>query len=234
VLCRLNGSSAANEMSVQNLVALPILFGLIGFVEPCSIGSTLVMIKQIEQRAPGQQIAQTVVFALTRALFIGGAGLSAIALGSVFLGLQKAAWLFLGVVYIALGMLYMRGKAGLLMRSFGPRISRLQSTRGSVMLGLLFGLNIPACAAPLLFALLGAVAAGGTGGATLVSGFVSLALFGLALSLPLVLAVFFAPARRALGRLATLSRRMPFWTGVLFVALGAWSVWFGLFVSLEQ
>lgn len=221
-------------MSVLNLVALPILFGLIGFVEPCSIGSTLVMIRQIEQRTPGQQIAQTVVFAVTRALFIGGAGLLAAALGSVFLGLQKAAWLFLGVVYLALGIVYMRGKAGMLMHSFGPRLSRLQGTRGSVMLGLLFGLNIPACAAPLLFALFGAVAAGGTGGATLVSGFVSLALFGLALSLPLVLAVFFAPARRGLGWLAALSRRMPFWTGVLFVGLGAWSVWFGLFVSLER
>ena len=212
---------------------LPILFGLVGFVEPCSIGSTLVMIKQIEQRTPGQQIAQTVVFAVTRALFIGSAGLLAAALGSVFLGLQKAAWLLLGVVYIALGILYLTGKAGLLMRSFGPRLSRLQSVRGSVMLGLFFGLNIPACAAPLILALLGAAAAGGASGATLVSGFVSLALFGLALSLPLVLAVSFAPARRSLDWLAAQSRRLPFWTGILFVALGAWSVWFGLYVSLE-
>ena len=171
-------------MSALNLVALPILFGLVGFVEPCSIGSTLVMIKQIEQRTPGQQIAQTVVFAVTRALFIGGAGLLAAALGSV-------------------------------------------------MLGLFFGLNIPACAAPLILALLGAAAAGGASGATLVSGFVSLALFGLALSLPLVLAVSFAPARRGQDRLAALSRRLPFWTGILFAALGAWSVWFGLYVSLE-
>ena len=85
-------------MSFLNLVTLPILFGLVGFVEPCSIGSTLVMIKQIEQRTPAQQIAQTVVFAVTRALFIGSAGLLAAALGSVFLGLQKAAWLLLGVV----------------------------------------------------------------------------------------------------------------------------------------
>ena len=222
-----------SEASVLNLVMLPILFGLVGFVEPCSIGSTLVMIKQIEQRTPAQQIVQTLVFAVTRALFIGSAGLLAAAVGSVFLGLQKAAWLLLGAVYIALGLLYMTGKAGGLMRSFGPRLSRLQSGRGSVMLGLFFGLNIPACAAPLILALLGAAAAGGVGGATLVSGFVSLALFGLALSLPLVLAVLFAPARRGLDWLAALSRRLPFWTGLLFVALGTWSVWFGLFVSIE-
>ena len=104
---------------------------------------------------------------------------------------------------------------------------------GSVGLGVLFGLNIPACAAPLLFALLGAAAAGGAAGAPLASGFLALALFGLALSLPLVAAVLFEPARRALDWLASLSRRMPFWTGLLFVSLGLWSIWFGVFVNLK-
>jgi copper chaperone CopZ len=64
-------------------------------------------------------------------------------------------------------------------------------------------------------------------------GFVSLALFGLALSLPLVVAVLFAPARRGLDWLASLTGRVPLWTGVLLIALGLWSVWFGLFVRLE-
>jgi cytochrome c-type biogenesis protein len=208
------------ELSLLNLFALPLLFGLFGFVEPCTIGSTLVMV-------------QTLVFALTRALFIGAAGLLAAAIGSAFLGLQKAAWLLLGLGYIGLGAVYVQGKAGVLMRSLGPNLSRLRSVRGSVMLGLLFGLNIPACAAPLILALLGAAAAGGTTGATLASGFVSLAVFGLALSLPLVVAVFFEPARRGLDWLAALSRRIPLWTGMLLIALGAWSVWFALFVNLQ-
>ena len=221
-------------LSFLNLVALPVLFGLVGFIEPCSIGSTLVVLKQIEQRSARQQITQTLVFAITRALFIGTAGLLAAALGSMFLGLQKAAWLVLGVFYVALGILYLRGKSGALMRSVGPRLSRLRGARGSVMLGLLFGLNIPACAAPLLLALLAAAAAGSASGATLVGGFVSLAVFGLALSLPLVVAVFFAPARRGLNWLAAQSGRVPLWTGALLILLGAWSIWFGLFVTLEK
>ncbi|HUG25494.1 cytochrome c biogenesis protein CcdA [Piscinibacter sp.] len=209
------------------------LFGLFGFIEPCTIGSTLVIVKQIEERTAAQRIVQTLVFALTRALFIGAAGLLAAVLGSAFLGLQKAAWLLLGVVYIALGLLYVLGKAGVLMRSFGPSLSRMRDVRGSVLLGLLFGLNIPACAAPLILALLGASAAGGATGAALASGFVSLALFGLALSLPLVIAVFFEPARRGLDWLAALSRRVPVWTGMLLIALGLWSVWFAFFVTLD-
>lgn len=220
------------QASLSTAVALPILFGLIGFVEPCSIGSTLVVVKQIEGQPAGAKIAQTATFAATRAVFIGLLGMLAAALGSALLGLQKAAWLFLGVVYIALGVLYLFGKAGVLMRSFGPGLARLRTVRGSVALGILFGLNIPACAAPLILALLTAAAAGGATGTTLASGFVSLGLFGFALSLPLVVAVFFAPARAALDRLAALSRRMPLWTGAMLVVLGAWSIWFALFVSI--
>jgi cytochrome c-type biogenesis protein len=95
----------------------------------------------------------------------------------------------------------------------------------------LFGLNIPACSAPLLFALLGAAAASGVSGSTLASGFSSLALFGFALSLPLAVAVLFPAARRALDWFARLSGRMPRWTGILLIALGIWSIWFGLYVT---
>lgn len=99
---------------------------------------------------------------------------------------------------------------------------------------MLFGLNIPACAAPLLLILLGAAAAGGATGTTFLGGFVSLAVFGLALSLPLVLAVLFASARRALDWLAGLSGHMPSWTGLVLIALGLWSIGFGLFVTLPE
>lgn len=36
------------EFDLATLVALPIGLGLVGFIEPCSIGSTLVFIKYIE------------------------------------------------------------------------------------------------------------------------------------------------------------------------------------------
>ena len=115
----------------------------------------------------------------------------------------------------------------------GPSLPRLSDLPGSAGLGVLFGFNIPACAAPLLLALLSTAAARGAAGATLASGFVSLALFGLALSLPLVVAVLFAPARQAIDWLAGLSRRLPFWTGMLLIALGAWSIWLALFAPVK-
>lgn len=222
-----------NSGALINTVLLPIGLGLFGFVEPCSIGSTLVFVKAVEGRAAATKIAQVSIFALTRAVFIGLLGMLAVVIGSTFLGLQKAAWIILGLLYVGIGLLYLTGRADSIMTSFGPSLSRVSSLRGAAGLGILFGLNIPACAAPLLFGLLGSAAASGTGGAALTVGFTSLGLFGLALTLPLVAAVLIPEARRLLDRLAALSQRLPRWTGVLMIALGAWSIWFGFFVSLK-
>lgn len=119
------------------------------------------------------------------------------------------------------------------MTSIGPSLDQISGLRGSVGLGVLFGLNVPACAAPLIFALLGAAAVGGVAGETVAAGFISLGLFGLALSLPLVVSVLFEPARRALDWLAGLSNRIPFWIGLILVALGLWSIGFGLFAEVR-
>lgn len=213
------------EFSFPALVALPIALGLFGFVEPCSLGSTLIFVKHVEGKDSSTKLFHTLSFALSRAVFIGLLGVGAALVGAGFFGFQRAAWLLLGVAYLVLGVLYVSGRAGVVMVSIGPRLTRLSGARGAAGLGLLFGLNIPACAAPLVFVLMGMAAAGGASGATLAHGFISLALFGLALSLPLIVAVFFAPARRALDRLAGLSRRLPVWTGVLMITLGGWSIW---------
>ncbi|MDN3563536.1 cytochrome c biogenesis protein CcdA [Paeniroseomonas aquatica] len=202
--------------------------GLLGFVEPCSVGSTLLVVKHMEGRSTASKVAQVGAFAGTRAVFIGLLGMLAALLGAAFLDFQRAAWVILGAVYVLIGLTYLLGRSRALMVSLGPGFSRLSGLRGSAALGIALGFNIPACAGPLLVALLGAAAAGGASGAALASGFVSLAFFGLALSLPLVLAVLFEPARRALDRLAGMSQRLPFWTGLLLVALGAWSIWLGL------
>ena len=217
--------------ALTGAILLPVGLGLVGFVEPCSIGSTLVFIKVMEGRPPAVKLWQVGVFTATRALFIGALGAIAVLVGSAFIGFQKAMWTGLGAFYVALGLLFVAGRAGYLMTSLGPGLARIGEVRGSAALGLLFGLNIPACSAPLLFALLGAAAAGGVSGATLSPGFLSLALFGFALSLPLALAVLFPAAQRALDWLAGLSRRIPRWTGAVLIALGIWSIWFGLFVT---
>lgn len=197
-----------------NAVLLPLGLGLLGFVEPCSLGSTLIIVTHLEGKSAASKLAQVSMFAGTRAIFVGLLGVLAAVLGTAFVGLQRGAWIALGMIYVLLGLLYVAGKAGILMVAAGPTLMRLSSLHGSASLGVLFGLNVPACAAPLVLALLSAAAAGGATGETLTRGFVSLALFGLALSLPLVMAVLFEPARRLIDWLGGFSRRLPVWTGV--------------------
>jgi cytochrome c-type biogenesis protein len=218
---------------LASFLLLPIGLGLFGFVEPCAIGATLLFIKTMEGTPAPTKVAQVLAFTLSRAVFTGLLGAIAVVIGSLFLGLQKAIWLAVGLLYAAIGVLYLTGGIAPLMRSIGPRLAALSSPRGSIALGAALGLVIPACAAPLLLALLALAAAGGASGSSIFQGFASLALFGFALSLPLVVAILFAPARRALDWLAALSRRIPVWTGILFIALGLFSIWFGLFVTLR-
>ena len=219
------------ETSFMGLIAIPAGLGLIGFIEPCSIGSSLVFIKYLEGKSGPAKLAETLLFALTRSVFIGLLGVLAVMIGSVFLDLQRSAWLLLGIGYVLLGLLLATGRARALMVSLGPSLRELSGRGGSAGLGLLFGLNIPACAAPLLFALLAGAAA--SGGATALSGFIALAIFGFALSLPLVAAVFIPSARGLLDRFAALSGRFPVFAGLVLIGLGAWSMWFGLFVAVD-
>lgn len=218
------------EANFVSLVAVPAGLGLIGFVEPCSIGSSLVFVKYLEAKGPAAKIFETALFALTRAILIGAFGALAAVIGMLFLDLQRGAWLVLGILYVALGLLLATNRAGPLMVSIGPRLKRLGAVRGPAGLGILFGFNIPACAAPLLLALLAGAAAGGA--ATALNGFVALAVFGLFLSLPLVAIVLIPAARGLLDRLAALSGRYSTVAGLVLMALGAWSIWFGLFVDI--
>lgn len=211
---------------------LPIGLGLLGFVEPCTMGSNLLLIKHLERRPRRDRLLQMLVFAGSRALFMGMLGIAAALIGAYFFGLQRVLWIGLGALYLAFGLLYIAGRQGLLMVRLGPLLSRASGTRGSAALGLLFGLNVPACAVPLIVVLLGFSASQAAGGAAPVRGFVSMLLFGAALSLPLVLAVLWSPARRALDAVAGLAVRLPRWTGAVLAGLGAWSIGFGLWARL--
>lgn len=221
-----------SEFGLVQLLVLPAALGLFGFVEPCSIGSSLLFIKSLEDKPAAEKIRQTALFAATRAVFIGGLGVAAVAVGAAFISFQKSAWVVLGAIYALIGAILLAGYARSLMLTIGPGIAKLAGARGSTAMGVFFGLNIPACAAPLLAALLGAAAATGASGATVGAGFISLGVFGFALSAPLVAAVFFARARRALDVLAHWAGSFPRWSGVVLILLGAWSIYFGLFVEV--
>ena len=211
-------------MDIPVLIVLSLGLGLLGFIEPCTVASSLLFVKYLEGEDASGKLLETGAFAVTRALFIGSLGAIAALVGSVFLDLQRWFWVLLGAGYIVLGGFYLAKKEWMLMRVLGPKLGSASRTQGAAGLGVLFGLNIPACAAPLL----GAVMAASLGVGSVARGFLVMTIFGLALSLPLVVAVLWPPARGALDRVAALSSRVPVWTGVVFAVLGVWSIYFGV------
>lgn len=213
------------DFTFTQLVLLPVGLGLLGFVEPCSMGSTLLFVKHLEVDSSTNKLAHTIVFAATRALFIGLLGVLAVLLGGAFLGFQRVAWMILGAIYILLGAAYAMGKTQALRIPAAPNLFRVSRLRGSAVIGLSFGLNVPACASPLIFAMLATAAASGATGTTLLGGFISLGLFGLALSLPLVAILFFKVGQHGINTMVSLSERLPIWAGMILAAFGIWSIW---------
>ena len=125
--------------SLWTLFAVPIGLGLLGFVEPCSIGTSLLFLQYLEGRPVRVQIAQTLVFTATRALFIGLLGVVAALVGAAFIGLQKGAWAAMGFAYVALGVAYLFGYADRLKHSIGPSLGRLSEVGGAAAMAVLLG-----------------------------------------------------------------------------------------------
>lgn len=216
--------------TLVGLILLPLGLGLLGFIEPCSVGTSLLFLHYLEGRPASVQVTQTLIFTTTRAVFMGLLGVIAVLVGTVFIDFQKGAWALMGLLYIGLGTAYLTGSIDRFKRSFGPGLGRLSGTKGAAALALIFALNIPACAGPLLLALLGTAAVGEAGNAA--RGFLMLSLFGLALSLPIAVAVSWDSGRRAIEKLERLSQRVPKAIGVLFILLGAWSIRFALVAEI--
>ncbi|WP_353253983.1 cytochrome c biogenesis protein CcdA [Salinisphaera sp. PC39] len=193
-------------------------------MEPCSVGSHLLFLKVLDRLPPRQRWWQTTVFAGVRAAAMAALGVLAAWLGSRFLGVQHGLWAALGSLYVVLGVVYVGGGAGWLIRASDRLLPRISTHGAGATLGAVFALNIPACAAPLLAVLLGGAAAQAAAGGGIAYGAGLLAVFGLALSSPLLLAVFTKPGRRVLDTIARWSSHMPRVTGLVLIALGLWSI----------
>jgi cytochrome c-type biogenesis protein len=215
------------DFTFQTLILLPIGLGLLGFIEPCTVGGHLIFLSTQERRSHAEKINAVFVFVVVRTVVAGLFGAFIAFLGHRLIGIQTGLWLVFGLIYIAIGLAFLIGWAGVIKKQIDLAPSTWKRAQNPFVLGLAFGLNIPACAAPILFGLLGLAATSGT----LLSGFMMMAIFGLALSLPLVA---FAAIPILTGWLDTFSqkmKRMHWILGSVFVLLGLWSVWFGLYVD---
>lgn len=209
------------------LILLALGLGFLGFIEPCTIGAHMLFLNGICARSLRLRVGALAAFMLARLLVMGGFGGVIVMLGQRMIGVQTSAWLVFGGLYMVIGIVFLSGAGRRLRRRIRIAPDGWRVTRNPWIQGIAFGLNIPACAAPILFGLMGAVTA--TGSAAM--GFVLMVVFALSLSLPLVPFSVLPRLASFLVGLADWLRPRAWLTGFVFVALGLWSIWFGLFVD---
>lgn len=208
-------------------VGVPLGFGLIGFVEPCSMGASFVFLAYLRDRPAAERVRHALTFVLIRSLFLGILGGGVAWAGE---SIAKGSYLYsagLGGLYILLGLAALGVHFGLLRLPAGDLRGWIEKKSGLALpMGILFGLSAPICAAPLFLALLGQAGVAGMG-----KGFLSLSLFGLALSAPFLVLAASKRASDLLSRVGRHAPRMTFVAGVVLILLGLWSVvigWKGL------
>jgi cytochrome c-type biogenesis protein len=159
-------------------------------------------------------------FTLARSLFLGLVGAGVGLAGTRFFWVQSAYIMGIGLLFILLGLFDLAAhRLGWQLPALN--LSRwLRYRRGkSWALGVTFGLSAPACSTPLLLALLGKGAAGGAA-----YGFVSLGLFGLALSAPLLAIIWWPTARERLKHAGRWLSARAYLVSLTLVLIGIYTV----------
>lgn len=207
-------------MDTLSIVLLPIGLGLLGFVEPCSLGANILFLNLLAKADAGRRVGEALVFTATRSLFLGVLGALGALAAAPLARAQAGYSLILGIVYSGLGLVAL---AGLWKWSVPPALDPghlLARWAGrAAPLGVIFGLTAPACAAPLFLALVGQASPGGAA-----RGLVTLGLFGLALSAPLVAIAASTRADALLRRAQAWAGRVPAAAGMVLIALGILSI----------
>ncbi|MBI4082240.1 MAG: hypothetical protein HY423_06465 [Candidatus Lambdaproteobacteria bacterium] len=207
-------------MSLTQTLLIPLAFGLVGFVEPCSIGIHMLFLGSVSEAGPRQRLAGIAAFAAVRMLLMATLGLSAAWIGTRLFAWQSGWFVALGAAYLGVGAWLAFGRGSLTgpMQSpwlSGAWLADLPAGR-PVLLGLLGGLTIPACAIPLVAVLIGQSLLLGD----LARGALSLLVFALALSLPLLPLVWWQGGQALLARISGIARRYRRGLGVVIMLLG--------------
>jgi len=198
----------------------PIGLGLLGFVEPCSLGANAAFLSYVAPLSGWRRVAETLTFTVSRGVFLGLIGAVAGAAGGAVLALQRWYIMALGVVFVLLGVLVLTGGTRYLPRLPGLGVGRLPRVPpAALLLGVVFGLSAPACATPLLAALVARSLPLGAAG-----GFLQMFVFGVAMSAPLMGFAVWRGWQQGLRRLSALRPYVPYLAGGALLLIGVYGI----------
>jgi cytochrome c-type biogenesis protein len=202
-------------MNTYNLVLIPLLFGLVGFLEPCSLGINMIFLNRINGFERVKRISETLIFTFVRGTFLALFGVSAAFIGSKMTRIQSSLFLILGGIYIFFGAVAIINKYRTIFK-FEVNLSQYLQNKESLALGVVFGLIIPACAISLILALIGKSLLLGN----LLESFVSLFVFGVALSSPLIVISCFDKSNEIITKILEKAGKLPWLAGAALIIVG--------------
>ena len=96
------------EFTFQTFILLPIGLGLLGFIEPRTIGGHLLFLGTQEARSRSEKIKAALIFVAARTVVVGLIGALIAFLGQSLISVQTGFWLVFGIIYLTIGLLYFR------------------------------------------------------------------------------------------------------------------------------
>ena len=202
-------------MSLYDIILIPFLFGLIGFFEPCSLGINIIFLNNLSKLSKAKRVLETLIFTFTRGFILALVGLSAAFIGNKFIKIQSSLFTALGVFFIVLGILAI---INMYKPIFSVKLdfSRFIKNRSGLRLGIVFGLIIPACAIGFILALVGKTVLMGD----LFEGFISLFIFGVTLSIPLIFISYSDKSIKIIQNIHEKTKRLKWLAGVILIIIG--------------
>jgi len=202
-------------MSFYDLLLIPFIFGLVGFFEPCSLGINIIFLNNLSKLSKAKRVLESLIFTLTRGFILALVGLSAAFIGNKFVEIQSSLFTALGVFFIILGILAI---INMYKPIFSVKLdfSRFIKNKSGLRLGIVFGLIIPACAIGFILALIGKTVLIGD----LFEGFISLFIFGMTLSAPLILISYSEKSIQIIQKIHEKTRKIKWLAGAILILIG--------------
>ena len=187
-------------MNIVTLGLVPAVFGFVGAFTPCALGINAIFVGHVAGKDRPQRLVDWLLFALARATFLTLLGLAFGLIGQLIGDFVRNFTLFIAYVMILLGAIFIMSRfrplpipgLSLMPAVSNPGGDRRTGSRGALALGAFLGLDIPACTSPLVLALLAQTVLVGN----YLSGAVALFIFGVAMSIPLLLVSSYEGANR--------------------------------------
>lgn len=203
-------------IDIVNRLGLPLALGVFCAFDPAAAGLARLFAGSKARLSAPRKTVQIGAFLAVRCGYLGLFGLAGGALGALLDGWRPAAWAAVGAAFLVLAAAAASGRDGAVKKPLGPRVARLgmilhKGAGGSAVVGTQFAVNVPVNATPFVLGLAAMAAAAGGAGA----GFVSLALFALGMSVPMLAGA---------GRLDRLALSVPRFAFAALAALGVWSL----------